>query len=285
MIKVIHSPSVYLISEPRVDLVVLDAYLNDTGHAAIQNTSHEPSADAVVSRQSGELLIETGGRVCYDSFTNKRPGGSKAYFDRIKSEGHGSVFEHANYTFLIRGISRTLSHELVRHRAGWAYSQQSQRYVNESDCAFVLPIDIQPQSEEYYIWYESCNKSLIEYKELVESLYNKFSLRSKSGIYAQDPQSQEAIEQKTVIRKRARQAARSVLPGCTETRIQATANVRAIRHFIEMRASRHAEPEIRRLANSVYTIMRHVASYLFDDYVTCLLDDGTLEITTEYKKV
>ncbi len=90
---------------------------------------------------------------------------------------------------------------------------------------------------------------------------------------------------KTLRRKLARQAARSVLPNATETKIFVTANARALRHFIEMRASRHAEVEIRKLAVKVLQIMQTEAPHLFSDYQLVPLPDGTFEATTPHRKV
>src|SRR5256885_4389054 len=87
----------------------------------------------------GERLAEFAGRVCYMSQHNPAKRATRDYLDNIKKQGHGSVLEHANYTLLVEGVSRSLTHELVRHRAGFAYSQLSQRYVDESNANFVVP--------------------------------------------------------------------------------------------------------------------------------------------------
>ncbi|MBA3855041.1 MAG: thymidylate synthase (FAD), partial [Gemmatimonas sp.] len=87
----------------------------------------------------GEKLAEFAGRLCYMSQKNPASRTTQEYLENIKKQGHGSVFEHANYSLLLEGVSRSLTHELVRHRAGFAYSQLSQRYVDESDAAFVIP--------------------------------------------------------------------------------------------------------------------------------------------------
>src|SRR5580704_12244522 len=87
----------------------------------------------------GERLAEFAGRMCYMSQRNPANRPTREYLDNIKKQGHGSVLEHANYTLLLEGVSRSLTHELVRHRAGFAYSQLSQRYVDESRAAFVVP--------------------------------------------------------------------------------------------------------------------------------------------------
>ena len=90
---------------------------------------------------------------------------------------------------------------------------------------------------------------------------------------------------RTLRRKLARQAARSVLPNATETKIFVTANARAIRHFIELRGNRHAETEIRKLAVQVLKIMQREAPNLFGDYELMPLPDGTFEATTQHRKV
>ncbi|MGH9418733.1 MAG: FAD-dependent thymidylate synthase, partial [Thermoanaerobaculia bacterium] len=87
----------------------------------------------------GEKLAEFAGRLCYMSQKNPASRATREYLENIKKQGHGSVLEHANYSVLLEGVSRSLTHELVRHRAGFAYSQLSQRYVDESDANFVVP--------------------------------------------------------------------------------------------------------------------------------------------------
>jgi len=87
----------------------------------------------------GEQLAEFAGRLCYMSQHNPAKRETREYLENIKKQGHGSVLEHANYSLLFEGVSRSLTHELVRHRAGFAYSQLSQRYVDESEASFVVP--------------------------------------------------------------------------------------------------------------------------------------------------
>src|SRR5256885_6754337 len=87
----------------------------------------------------GERLAEYAGRLCYMSQHNPVNRTTADYLENIKKQGHGSVLEHSVYVLLIEGISRSCSHELVRHRAGFGYSQISQRYADESHAAFVMP--------------------------------------------------------------------------------------------------------------------------------------------------
>jgi thymidylate synthase (FAD) len=218
---------------------------------------------------AGERLVEVAGRVCYMSFAKPRPGGNAAYIDHILEVGHGSVLEHAVWNFLFTGISRSCTHELIRHRAGFGYSQLSQRYVDESVAEYVVPDCIADDPELNQLWLETVAQAHEAYVKLTEKLQGKFQ---------EEPD-------RTLRRKLARQAARSVLPNATETKIFVTANARALRHFIELRGSRHAEPEIRKLATQVLKIMQREAPNLFSDYELTPLPDGTFEANTPHRKV
>ncbi len=221
------------------------------------------------SEIAGQKLCEVAGRVCYMSFAKPRPGGNNAYLKHILEVGHGSVLEHAAWNFIFTGINRAVTHELIRHRAGWAYSQLSQRYVDESIADYVEPDCIADDPELHALWVKTILQTHQAYIELSEKLTAKFS---------DEPE-------KTLRRKLARQAARSVLPNATETKIFVTANSRALRHFIEMRGSRHADVEIRKLAIAVLKVMQREAPNLFDDYELISLPDGTYEASTSFRKV
>ncbi|MCS7046636.1 MAG: FAD-dependent thymidylate synthase, partial [Gemmataceae bacterium] len=182
---------------------------------------------------------------------------------------HGSVLEHAVWNFIVTGVSRSLTHELIRHRAGFGYSQLSQRYVDESIAEYVEPDCIAADPELHRLWLETIAVAHQAYLTLTERLMEAFQ---------DEPD-------KTLRRKLARQAARSVLPNATETKIFVTANARALRHFIELRGSRHAETEIRKLAIQVLRIMQKQAPNLFGDYQLVPLPDGTFEAFTPHRKV
>ncbi len=257
-IRVIREPAVYLVGRQSVDNTELDRFLADHGVSWQSDTE-----------VAGEYLSETAGRVCYLSFAKPRPGGNAAYLEHIKEVGHGSVLEHAVWNFLITGVSRSLTHELVRHRAGFGFSQLSQRYVDESIAEYVEPDCIADDPELHALWLDAVGQAHAAYMKLVEGLARKF----------------ETEPDRTLRRKMARQAARSVLPNATETKIFVTGNARALRHFIEMRASRHAETEIRKLAVAMLRILQAESPNLFGDYQLVDLGDGTFEATTPYRKV
>src|SRR5260221_13887320 len=257
-VRVLREPAVYVVGRQQVGTEEIDRFLGDHGVAW--------QTDAEVA---GEHLVETAGRICYMSFAKPRPGGNQAYISHILEVGHGSVLEHAVWNLLFTGVSRSLTHELIRHRAGWGYSQLSQRYVDESVGEYVEPDPIAQDPELHRLWLDAVGQVHKAYVRLTEKLQEKF---------ADEPD-------RTLRRKLARQAARSVLPNATETKIFVSANARALRHFIEMRASRHAEPEIRKLAVAVLRIMYVEAPNLFCDYELAPLPDGTFEASTPHRKV
>ena len=268
-IRVLRDPTIYLLSKQTLVPGELDRFLTDHGVAW--------SSDSSVA---SEVVTESAGRVCYMSFAKPRPGGNQAYLTHIKEVGHGSVFEHAVWTFLITGVSRSLTHELVQHRAGWAYSQLSQRYVDESVAEYVEPDIIANDPELHGIWSDAIAHVHAAYVQLAEKLNARLA----------DPQAATAAmlpadADRTTRRKTARQAARSVLPNATETKITVTANARALRHFLEQRGSVFAEPEIRKLANALLDILVQDSPNLFGDYDKTPLSDGTFELKTKFPKV
>lgn len=256
--KIHREPAVYVVGRQTMDDAELARFLADHG-VNWQTDTQVPA----------EVLCETAGRVCYMSFAKPRPGGNATYLHHIKEVGHGSVLEHAVWDFLFTGVSRSLTHELVRHRAGMGFSQLSQRYVDESVAEYVEPDVIADDPELHQLWVETVSQSHRAYMALAEKLQDKFK---------DEPE-------KTARRKMARQAARSVLPNATETKIFVTANARALRHILELRGHRSAETEIRKLANQLLRVMQKEAPNLFGDYREVPLPDGTFEIQTDFRKV
>ena len=257
--KIIRQPSVYLVGRQTVNDAEIDRFLTDHG---VERWDTDTSV-------AGEKLMEVAGRVCYMSFAKPRPGGNQAYLKHLLSVGHGSVLEHAVWNFVITGVSRSFTHELIRHRAGFGYSQLSQRYVDESQAAFVEPGCVAEDGELHEIWRLAVEQGQEAYVQLARGLEHKF----------------RAVSDQTLRRKLARQAARSVLPNATETRIFVTANSRALRHFIELRANEHAETEIRQVASRICEILQTEAPNTFGDYELVELEDGTRAARTEYRKV
>ena len=225
-------------------------------------------------------LSEIAGRVCYMSFGRSRPGDNETYLERIIESLHGSVLEHTVFNFIITGISRGLSHELVRHRVGVAYSQLSTRYVDESDACFVVPplvSELGVELQDIFIeHYRNCREL---YTDLVEAIMGGLEVRFPDQYGADDQ------DTKTALRKAARGAARAVLPIGLETKMFFSVNCRALRHILEMRMSSAAETEIRIVAGMIFDIVRKEAPAIFADYSKKRLPDGTYEIVVKNRKV
>ena len=208
----------------------------------------------------GQALVEFAGRACYQSWNKPNPATATnaSNVRHLLEVGHLSVLEHATATFYLSGVSRSFTHELVRHRH-FSYSQLSQRYVPERDAAMVEPAAIADDPELHRLFVEAADASLRAYTTLLEGL---------EATYTDVPNA-------TLRRKQARQAARSVLPNATETRIVVTGNYRAWRHFIAMRATEAADVEIRHIAVMCLRELRKVAPNVFGDFTISTLADGT----------
>ena len=217
----------------------------------------------------GERLAEFAGRLCYMSQKNPAGRETREYLENIKKQGHGSVLEHANYSILFEGISRSLTHELVRHRAGFAYSQLSQRYVDESDAAFVVPPAMIGDAALEAAWRTQIESAQASYIALVDSLMQQYGW----------------VADKVHRRKMAREAARGVLPNSTETKIVVTANARAWRTMLELRSSEAAELEIRRMAVTTLRLMQIEAPAFFSDFEIYTADDRREAARISFHKV
>jgi thymidylate synthase (FAD) len=244
---------------PRVTLIARPQFL-EPAHLAVQWQGEATG---------GERLAEFAGRICYMSQHNPAQRPTAEYLDNIKKQGHGSVLEHAVYVLLIEGISRSCSHELVRHRAGFGYSQLSQRYVDESHAAFVVPPAIQGDAALEAEWERQMTAAQEAYVRAVESLIKRY----------------EWVSDKIHRRKMAREAARSVLPNGTETKIVVSANARAWRTMLELRCGEGAELEIRRMAIAALRVLQQEAPAFFSDFEIYTADDHVESARVAYHKV
>jgi thymidylate synthase (FAD) len=210
--------------------------------------------------EGGQALAEFAGRACYQSWSKPNPATATnaGYLAHILEVGHLSVLEHGTVTFYFTGVSRSFTHELIRHRH-FSYSQLSQRYVPERDAAMVEPEAIAADPELHEKFVAATAASVQAYTELLEGLEKRFA----------------DVPNATLRRKQARQAARAVLPNATETRIVVTGNYRAWRHFIAMRATEHADVEIRELAVECLRQLQKVAPNVFADFTISTLADGS----------
>ena len=265
--EVVTEPRVYLVSRPSVDWDQVAAFLKDEGVPPIPDSIRAGTDESAA-------VIEISARLCYMSYGKGRRD-IEDFINNLLASKDGSVFEHVNYGFVLTGVSRSLTHELVRHRAGFAYSQRSQRYVDESDGSYVMPPAISRDG--------AANKDALEiYTEAITEAsahYDKLADALERGL------PEDMFESRRDRRKAVRQAARAVLPNATETKIFVTGNVRAWRHFIEMRAAETADWEIRNLALIVLEVLQREAPLLFSDFSIGELPDGTRTATPVHSKV
>jgi thymidylate synthase (FAD) len=257
------TPSVFLIARPSIDLEGIRAYLRDVGgdswlELRLGDQQHDPAA-ATRGPNPGELLVEFAGRACYRSWepglnpnVTKIRTEQREYFANILRSGHGSVLEHANYTLALRDVSRAATHELVRHRAGSAFSQESLRYVRLADIGFRVP------------------PALEGLRERVLSLVEQLEEFQREGA---DALGIDADGVPFHVKKEATSALRRLAPIGLSTDIIWTANVRTLRHVIEMRTDPGAEEELRLIFDQVARKMRAEAPALFQDFTR--LDDGS----------
>jgi thymidylate synthase (FAD) len=259
MERVITKPSVYLVGKQTLNDDGMKRFLDDEGALFKTDTDRPP-----------EILAEMAGRICYMSYGKGRKTNAE-YLDNIISSHHGSVLEHVVWNFVVTGISRSLTHELIRHRAGFAYSQLSQRYVDESDARYVLPPLYRENDELKKKWEEAVGAAHETYCALVEETdrYVKEKHPELKG---------------TDRRKLVRQSARSVLPNACETKIFISANARALRHFVEMRGSIHADTEIRELALALAKLIKEESPNIFSD-VEIVEESGVETVRITHSKV
>lgn len=193
-------------------------------------------------------LAEVGGRSCYTSWhkPNEKTRANKDYLANILRQGHESVLEHASATFYIQGVSRALTHELIRHRH-LSYSQLSQRFVDESESEAVMP-------------------------PAISSLEGPVRAVAGSAVAAANNTASESyahlvdvLQYKGLPRKQAREAARAVLTNMTETKIVVTGNMRAFRDFVKKRHTLAADAEIRKVAGLILEQLREIAPSSFQD--------------------
>jgi thymidylate synthase (FAD) len=244
------TPSVFLIARPAVDLDGMRRYLESVGGEAWLERRLDDSDGSAPN--DAELLVEFGGRLCYRSWepglnpnVRKIRTDRREYFANILRSGHGSVLEHANYSFALRNISRVLSHELVRHRAGSAFSQESLRYVRLTEIGFRVPPALEPVRGQVL--------SLVEQLE-------EFQVSAAEALGLDD----DGVP--FHVKKEITSALRRLAPTGLSTDIMWTANVRTLRHVIEMRTAPGAEEELRLVFDKIAEIMCAEAPDLFQDF-------------------
>lgn len=213
----------------------------------VASTFIRPEVERFMSLDSecsdAEALTEFAGRACYQSFGKPNPATARNadYLKRtLFEQGHWSIAEHASATLYFEGVSRAFTHELCRHRH-LSYSQLSQRFVNESNSAVVVPPAIAEHGGE--------------------ELVNEFGADATS-VYSHLV---DYLENAGLPRKQAREAARGVLPNMTETKIVVTGNLRAWHEAIERRTAPDADAEMRQVMGMARDVLEPIAPAIFSE--------------------
>jgi thymidylate synthase (FAD) len=243
------TPTVHLLARPSIDLDGMRAYLTDVGGAGWLERRLEEADGAP---NAGELLVEFAGRACYRSWepglnvnVTRVRSDRREYFENLLRSAHGSVLEHAGYSFALRNVSRVFTHELVRHRAGSAFSQESLRYVRLTDIGFRVAPALEPVRERVLA--------------IVEQLEE----------FQRDAAETLGIDDEGVpfhVKKEVTSALRRLAPIGLSTDIVWSANLRTLRHVIEMRTAEGAEEELRSVFDEIARVMLREAPLIFQDF-------------------
>ena len=266
--KLITEPMIHVIAKTEMCGHGLNTWITESNLASVADTTNTPLNNLwgdVDDDFAGERTIEFAGRHCYRAWEKGRKRSN--YITNLIEMGHGSVLEHANITFAMQGISRSLTLELIRHRVGVAISQESQRYVDAKDINFVVPpltlwVDMQGGASDALGYFEQdCENALDNY------------MYTQQGFQAALTQHTKDVKAETIYKKRINEAARSLLPNAAETRMVWTANYRILRHFLFLRGGMGADLEIRRLAVALLAHCQEVAPTVFGDLETYTPED------------
>lgn len=225
----------------------------------IGRTSFTPPADIPWEGDAdgGQALAEFAGRACYRSWDRPNPATAtnESYLRHVIEVGHLSVLEHAQVTLYLRGLSRSATHELVRHRH-LSFSQLSQRHVVD-DPSFVVPAPVADDPELNELFEAAADHARAAYDELIAGIQSRL----------------EGAERQARS-KRARQAAQALLPAARATEMVVSGNLRAWRQVIAAHGADQSDDELRELAIRCLQALRDIEPHAFDDFVVTDLPDG-----------
>jgi thymidylate synthase (FAD) len=245
-----------VISRPQLDANAINRFLEAEG----MNWRHTAGATPA------EELVELAGRICYMSFGKRQsPKTNAEYIANLVEMGHESVLEHVCWTFVLVGVSRAFTHQLVRHRVGFAFSQLSQQYHDETDAEFIEPAYLSQYPTARAAWLDAMQVSKASYRKILDSL-------------AEMENKHKAQIDKREIRRAIKSVARSVLPNATESKIVVTANARALRYFLRVRGTIPGDLEMREIAAAMLTAVSADAPALFADFSIDHWPDGPVII-------
>lgn len=205
---------------------------------------HTPNPERVIASAAKLCYSAVGVDQILDDLTEEN---TEKFLNMLMSYGHESPVEHVSFTFAIEGVSRSLTHQLVRHRIA-SYSQQSQRYVKLAQFEYIIPPEIEKDEEAKQTFIEAMKQCQKSYDNLVGILKNKYLSQGLNSIGAE---------------KKAIEDARYVFPNACETKIVVTMNARSLMNFFRHRCCNRAQWEIRTLAEEMLVQVKNVAPSLF----------------------
>lgn len=262
-------PKVYKIAETKINDDQVVAWLEDI---------HGDECLAHVMGNDAEKLIEFAGRRCYKSYraglnpnVTRIRKDSQIYHENVLKSKHGSILEHCSVSFALENVSRIVTHELVRHRAGAAYSQESLRFVRLTDINMYFPKIFREFGKEKESIAEAMMMKCIAYFEGIQKEFMEIFKEEMNGDFE--------------TKKKLTSAFRRMAPEGLATGIISTFNFRELRHIITMRTSRHAEEEIRNVAGQMAEILIRDYPFDFGDFEKVDTKDGFFEYIPKYEKV
>ena len=225
-----------------------------------------------------ENVIASSGRLCYSKvgvnelLQKHSKEDNERFIKMLADMGHHSPLEHVSFTFAVEGVSRALTHQLVRHRIA-SYSQQSQRYVNlDKTFDYIMPPSIEKNEVTTTVFKNAMKDIKRYYDYLVDSLEESYISNGMN---------------KREANKKAIEDARYVLPNACETKIVFTMNVRTLLHFFEKRCCSRAQWEIRNLANEMLRQCKEISPILFSSAgATCkkgYCTEGKMSCNPKYR--
>lgn len=211
--------------------------------------------------QDGEKLIASAAKLCYSPVgideieKDLKEENVDSFLNMLMRLNHESPIEHISFTFGVEGVSRTLSHQIVRHRIA-SYSQQSQRYVKLEQFEYIIPPSIKEDEKAKTLFLKAMEEDQKYYDEISDILYEKH-LKT----YLEEGKNEK--EAKRQASKKAIEDARYVFPNACETKLVFTMNARSLINFFKLRTCNRAQWEIRNLAIQMLKEVKAVYPILF----------------------
>lgn len=251
-------PTAAILREPTVSVLSRPSF-TEPAHLAV---------NWVGDATDGERLAEYAGRLGYMSQENPARRETREFLQNIVVQGHGGVLEHANYSLLIEGISRSLAHELIHQNSDFAYSQLSERHRENAERTFVMPPALIGDTDLEAAWLSELEHAVRAYDALIEGVLGRYAW----------------MDDRAKRRRLAREAAASVLPSCAEVKLIVTGNMRDWRKLLQSHAGDDAELEFRRLAVTIFRLLQQEGPAFFSDIEIFSAGDRREALRTLYQK-